>query len=185
MTAGKAVFLDRDGTLVEDVPYCAEPARIRVLPGVVESLKLLKVRGFNLIIVTNQSGIGRGYFDEETFWKVQAACEQQLGPGLIDATYFCGDHPDQATARRKPGPGMLFEAARDFELDLSRCFIVGDSESDVEAGLRAGVEAAIRIGSMTGPPQDRVWVADTFAEAATLILATFDDRRGVACDARE
>jgi D-glycero-D-manno-heptose 1,7-bisphosphate phosphatase len=170
MTLGKAVFLDRDGTLVEDVPYCADPSRVRVLPGVIESLRLLREHGFKLIIVTNQSGIGRGYFDEETFWKVQAVCEQQIGSRLIDATYFCGDHPDRATPRRKPGAGMLLEAARDFELDLSGCFIIGDSESDVEAGLRAGVRAAIWIGSETRVGRDRVWAAQNFQQAAELIL---------------
>jgi D-glycero-D-manno-heptose 1,7-bisphosphate phosphatase len=172
MTTGKAIFLDRDGTLVEDVPYCADPAQVRVLPEVSESLRLLKEHGFKLIIVTNQSGIGRGFFNEETFWKVQAACEQQIGPHLIDATYFCGDRPDQASARRKPGAGMLLEAARDFELDLDGCFIIGDSESDVQAGLQAGVKAAIRIGSETKVAQGRVWTAKTFRRATELILAT-------------
>jgi D-glycero-D-manno-heptose 1,7-bisphosphate phosphatase len=171
MTIGKAIFLDRDGTLIEDVPYCADPAQVRVLSGVTESLRQLKEHGFKLIIVTNQSGIGRGFFNEETFWRVQAACEQRIGAHLIDATYFCGDHPDNATARRKPGPGMLLEAARDFQLDLARCFIIGDTDSDVEAGLQAGVRAAIRIGSETKVTKGKVWTAKTFPEAVELILA--------------
>jgi D-glycero-D-manno-heptose 1,7-bisphosphate phosphatase len=165
----KAVFLDRDGTLMHNVPYCSDPGKVQILPGVAQSLRKLREHGFKLIIVTNQSGIGRGYFEEETFWKVQAAFDQQVGPEMIDATYFCADHPDQATDRRKPGPGMLIEAAHDLELDLASCFMIGDSESDVEAGMRAGVKAAILIGPKEGKPQKRVWIAKDFPEAVELV----------------
>ena len=78
----------------------------------------LKKAGFKLIIVTNQSGIGRGYFTEEDFWAVQHELEKQLGPGVIDATYFCADTPENASERRKPNPGMLLEAARELGIDL-------------------------------------------------------------------
>jgi D-glycero-D-manno-heptose 1,7-bisphosphate phosphatase len=171
MALAKAVFLDRDGTLMRDVPYCSDPSQVQVLPEVTDSLRRLRDYGFKLIIVTNQSGIGRGFFGEETFWKVQIAFEQQLGSDLIDATYFCGDHPHHATDRRKPGPGMLIEAGRDLELDLPACFMIGDSESDVEAGIRAGVKAAVLIGATTKRRRDRVWIAKSFREAVEFIMA--------------
>ena len=175
MSLAKAVFLDRDGTLIHNVPYCSDPGKVQVLPGVTQSLKQLREHEFKLVIVTNQSGIGRGYFEEETFWKVQAAFEQQVGPHIIDATYFCADHPDEATDRRKPGPGMLVEAARDLSLDLASCFMIGDGESDVGAGIRAGVKAAILIGIAEKESQERVWSAKNFPEAVQLILAHEQD----------
>jgi D-glycero-D-manno-heptose 1,7-bisphosphate phosphatase len=166
----RAVFLDRDGTLMHNVPYCSDPAKVQVLPGVARSLRKLREYGFKLVIVTNQSGIGRGYFEEEKFWKVQAAFEQQIGPNIIDATYFCADHPDKATDRRKPGPGMLIEAAHDLKLDLACCFMIGDSETDVEAGIRAGVQAAILTGTVDQQPPERVWIARDFPAAVELVL---------------
>jgi histidinol-phosphate phosphatase family protein len=177
MRLAKAVFLDRDGTLMRNVPYCSDPAKVEVLPGVTQSLRKLKEHGFKLIIVTNQSGIGRGYFTEETFWKVHAAFQQQVGLDLIDATYFCADHPDKATDRRKPGPGMLIEAGRDLGLDLAACFMIGDSESDVEAGTRAGVKATILIGTKEKDRQGRVWIAKNVPEGVELILSFQRDDR--------
>jgi D-glycero-D-manno-heptose 1,7-bisphosphate phosphatase len=171
MSLAKAVFLDRDGTLMHNVPYCADPTKVQILPDVTQALRQLREHGFKLIVVTNQSGIGRGYFEEETFWKVQAAFERQVGPDLIDATYFCGDHPDRASDRRKPGPGMLVEAGRDLGLDLASCFMIGDSESDAEAGIRAGVKATVLIGTKEKKPQERVWIARNFREAVEFILA--------------
>jgi D-glycero-D-manno-heptose 1,7-bisphosphate phosphatase len=165
----RAVFLDRDGTLIHNVPYCSDPAKVQVLPGVAQSLRKLREHGYKLVIVTNQSGIGRGYFEEEKFWKVQAAFEQQIGSNIIDAAYFCADHPDKATDRRKPGPGMLIEAAHDLKLDLASCFMIGDSESDVEAGIRAGVKAAILIGTMEKEPPEKVWIAKDFPAAVDLV----------------
>jgi D-glycero-D-manno-heptose 1,7-bisphosphate phosphatase len=171
----RAVFLDRDGTLMHNVPYCSDPAKVQVLPGVAQSLRKLREYGFKLVIVTNQSGIGRGYFEEEKFWKVQAAFEQQIGPNIIDATYFCADHPDKATDRRKPGPGMLIEAAQDLKLDLASCFMIGDSESDVEAGIRAGVQAAILIGTVDKQPPEKVWIAKDFPAAVELVARLYRD----------
>jgi D-glycero-D-manno-heptose 1,7-bisphosphate phosphatase len=173
----RAVFLDRDGTLMHNVPYCSDPAKVQVLPGVAQSLRKLREYGFKLVIVTNQSGIGRGYFEEEKFWKVQAAFEQQIGPNIIDATYFCADHPDKATDRRKPGPGMLIEAAQDLKLDLASCFMIGDSESDVEAGIRAGVQAAILIGTVDKQPPEKVWIAKDFPAAVELVARLYRDER--------
>lgn len=171
-----AVFLDRDGTLMNDDGYTSDPAHVRLFPGVPEALASLKARGFRTVIVTNQSGIGRGFFTVEQYHAVHARFLELLGPGLIDATYFCADHPDAATPRRKPGPGMLLEAARDHDLDLRRSWIVGDRAGDLEAGERAGVQPIlVRTGEgMRALATHAVYVAKDFASAAAFILRTSD-----------
>jgi D-glycero-D-manno-heptose 1,7-bisphosphate phosphatase len=152
MNAGgqKAVFLDRDGTLMRDIGYCSTPGEVELLQDVARLLPKLKKAGFKLVIVTNQSGIGRGYFTEEDFWSVQHELERQLGPGVIDATYFCADTPQNGSERRKPNPGMLLEAAGELGLDLERSYMIGDKMSDAEAGIRAGVRATILFGAQAG-----------------------------------
>jgi D-glycero-D-manno-heptose 1,7-bisphosphate phosphatase len=169
----KAIFLDRDGTLIRDVGYCSKAEDVELLEGVGELLPKLKAAGFKLVIVTNQSGIGRGYFTEGDFWSVQHELEKQLGPGVIDATYFCADTPQNGSERRKPNPGMLLEAARDLGIDLKRSYMVGDKVSDTEAGLRAGVRASILCAGddrsgRTG--SDATFIAKNFNEVVDFIL---------------
>jgi D-glycero-D-manno-heptose 1,7-bisphosphate phosphatase len=169
----KAIFLDRDGTLMKDTGYCSNPGEVELLEDVAKLLPELKEAGFKLVIITNQSGIGRGYFKEEDFWAVQQELERQLGPGMIDATYFCADTPQNASERRKPNPGMLLEAARELGIDLGRSYMVGDKASDAEAGIRAGVKATILFGTNAarGPVQSgATLVAKDFREAAQFIL---------------
>ena len=148
-----AVYFDRDGTLMEDVDYCADPARVRVYADAPGALARLKERGYVLVMATNQSGIGRGYFTEADFARVQAECLRQLGPGLLDACYHCAEAPAGASLRRKPGPGMLLEGARDHRLDLARSYMVGDNWTDVECGRRAGVAASVLVLTGKGPEQ--------------------------------
>ena len=169
-----AVFLDRDGTLMEDLGYMGDPGQVRLYDGVREGLAALQARGFRTVIVTNQSGIARGFFTVEQFHAVHARFLELLGPGLIDATYFCADHPDTATARRKPGPGMLLEAARDLDLDLARSWMIGDRAGDLEAGRRAGAQAIlVRTGEgATADATGAAFVAQDFASAAEHILET-------------
>jgi D-glycero-D-manno-heptose 1,7-bisphosphate phosphatase len=169
----RAIFLDRDGTLMRDVGYCSKPAEVELLEGVGKLLPKLKNAGFKIIIVTNQSGIGRGYFTEEDFWSVQRELEKQLGTGVIDATYFCADTPHNETARRKPNPGMLLEAARELGIDLEQSYMVGDKMSDAEAGIRAGVRASILFGpnAVLGPMKSgTTLVAKDFREVVEFIL---------------
>ena len=169
----KAIFLDRDGTLMKDVGYCSRPGEVELLEGVSELLPKLKKAGFKLVIVTNQSGIGRGYFTEEDFWAVQHELEKQLGPGVIDATYFCADTPQNASERRKPNPGMLLEAARELGIDLEQSYMVGDKASDAEAGIRAGVRATILFGTnaASGPMESgATLIAKDFREVVEFIL---------------
>lgn len=167
-----AVFIDRDGTIMEDCDYCSDPKDVRIFPGVVDALSRLKLRDFKVIVITNQSGIGRGFFTLDQYRAVEAEVLRQIGDGLIDATYFCPDVPGQPSNCRKPEPGMIIEATRDHQLDLSRSFFIGDKEIDVECAHHAGVRAMrVRTGfqrDTTGSMAD--WVADDLPAAVEIIL---------------
>src|SRR5436309_8777176 len=169
-----AVFLDRDGTVIEDRDYCSDPKDVKIFPGVTEALRRLKSNGFKLIIITNQSGIGRGLFTLEQYRAVEAEVLRQLGDGLIDATYFCPDVPGQHSTYRKPAPGMIVDATREHQIDLSRSFLIGDAEIDVECAHKAGVRAIrVRTGlqrDTTGSMAD--WRADNLPVAVEIILGT-------------
>ena len=156
-----------------DPGYPSKPEQVHLLPGVKEGLISLQSAGFKLVIVTNQSGIGRGYFSETDFRAVQERLESLLGENLISATYFCPDHPEKASNRRKPAPGMLFEAATDLDLDISASFMIGDKASDIEAGLNAGVKAAVWVTdspAATFADRKEVWVVGDFRAATAMIL---------------
>jgi D-glycero-D-manno-heptose 1,7-bisphosphate phosphatase len=172
-----AVFIDRDGTLMEDCVYCSDPKKVKIFKGVSEALRRLKSTGFKLIIITNQSGIGRGLITLEQYRAVAAELLRQLGDGLIEATYFCPHVPGQYSSHRKPAPGMVVDAAREQRLDLSRSFLIGDSEIDVECAHNAGVRA-IRV--RTGLQRDTTasmadWRVDDLPAAAEIILSTNRD----------
>jgi D-glycero-D-manno-heptose 1,7-bisphosphate phosphatase len=167
-----AVFVDRDGTIIEDRDYCSDPNDVKIFPGALEALRRLKLNGFKIIIITNQSGIGRGLFTLEQYRAVEAEVLRQLGAALIDATYFCPDAPSQHCKCRKPATGMIFAAAREHQLDLSYSFLIGDKETDVECGHNAGVRA-IRV--KTGPLRNVAgskadWIAKDLTAAAEIIL---------------
>lgn len=167
-----AVFVDRDGTIMEDCDYCSDPKDVKIFPNVQEALLRLKSKGFKLIIITNQSGIGRGLLTVEQYRAVEAEVVRQLGGDLIDATYFCPDVPGQHSSCRKPAPGMILQAEREHGIDLLRAFFIGDKEIDVECGRNAGVRT-IRV--QTGFQHDMEasaadWVAKDLAAAAEIIL---------------
>ena len=167
-----AVFVDRDGTIMEDCDYCADPQDVRIFAGVPEALRRLKSKGFKLIIITNQSGIGRGLFSVDQYRAVEAEVLRRLGHDLIDATYFCPDVPGQHSSCRKPAPGMILQATREHQIDLSRSFFVGDKEIDVECGRNAGIRTIrVRTGlqnDTTGSMAD--CVAGDLPAAAEIIL---------------
>ena len=169
-----AVFIDRDGTIMQDAHYCSDPQQVKIFPRVAEALRRLKSKGFKVIIVTNQSGIGRGFFTVEQYRAVEAEVLRQLGDGLIDATYFCPDFPGQHSSCRKPAPGMIVEATREHQIDLARSFLIGDKEIDAECGRNAGVRTIrVRTGSdreTAGSIAD--WVAEDLPAAAEIILNT-------------
>jgi D-glycero-D-manno-heptose 1,7-bisphosphate phosphatase len=167
-----AVFIDRDGTIMEDTDYCSQPKDVRIFPGVLEALQLLKSQEFKLIIITNQSGIGRGLFTLDQYRAVESEVLRQLGNGLVDATYYCPDAPGKDSKCRKPAPGMVVKAARDHQIDVSRSFLIGDKEIDVECAHNAGVRAIrVRTGiqrDVTGSNAE--WVADDVPAAVQIIL---------------
>jgi D-glycero-D-manno-heptose 1,7-bisphosphate phosphatase len=173
----RAVFLDRDGTVIHDADYCSDPKQVHVFEGAPEALRRLKRKGYKLIIITNQSGIGRGFFTLEQYRAVETEVLRQLGPGLIDASYFCPDTPEQPSKCRKPAPGMILEAARDHHVDLARSFFVGDKEIDAECGRNAGVRTIrVRTGfdKMTDGSSAN-WVAEDLPAAANLIVDLTND----------
>lgn len=137
-----AVFLDRDGVLNEDTGYVSRPKDWRWLPGTREALTRLKAADFLLIVVTNQSGIARGYYAETDVHALHAWVNAQLAPlnAPIDVFYLCPHHPSLSPPClcRKPRPGMLLRAAREWNVDMARSWMVGDSLRDVEAGMAAG-----------------------------------------------
>jgi len=163
MKLRRAVFFDRDGTLMEDAHYCGDPALVRVFPGIPAALAGLKRGGFLTFIITNQSGIGRGLITEEQYRAVQAEFLRQAGEGAIDATYFCPDAPETPATRRKPAPGMVLEAAEAFGVDLAGSYFIGDKCADVECGRRAGT-ATIQV--LTGYGREQPCAADRVVEDA-------------------
>jgi len=169
-----AVFIDRDGTIMQDADYCSDPREVEIFPRVAEALRRLKSKGFKLIIITNQSGIGRGFFTVEQYRAVEAEVLRQLGDGLIDATYFCPDVPGQHSSCRKPAPGMIVEATREHQIDLARSFLIGDKEIDAECGRNVGMRTIrVRTGfdrETAGSMAD--WVAEDLPAAAEIILNT-------------
>jgi D-glycero-D-manno-heptose 1,7-bisphosphate phosphatase len=142
MPKRRAIFLDRDGTLMEEVNYCNDPATVQAIPGAGETLALLREQGWLTVIVTNQSGLAKGLITPAQYEAVNAELLHQLGGG-IDAIYFCADHPETPTERRKPQPGMLLEAAADLEIDLSSSWMIGDKPIDVECGRNAGCRTVL------------------------------------------
>lgn len=185
MSAGRAaVFLDRDDTLIANVPYLADPTKIRVLPGAAEALAALRRAGFAIVLATNQSAVGRGIVTEARLREIHDELERLLAAdgARLDAIYHCPhapqgrdsmvvEHPD-----RKPAPGMLLRAARDLGLDLNASWMIGDLISDVLAGLNAGCRSILvgsnaTLGELTVPTEaDRVFTAVDLASAADLIL---------------
>ena len=172
-----AVFLDRDGVLVEDVGFLRRPGDLRILPGAVEALRSLAAR-FRLVVVTNQSGIARGYFSENDLLTIHQELARRLaGQGAaIDAYYYCPHLPgggvlayDVECQCRKPKPGMLLGASRDLGISLDRSYMVGDKPRDILAGSAAGTTGVI-IGETADDCPAPVMVAGSLLEAAGIIL---------------
>lgn len=169
------VFFDRDGTIMHDANYLADPKGVEIFPGVPEALHRLKARGFKLVMITNQSGMGRGYFTRAQYDAVHAEILRQLGDPIIDATYVCPDPPGFDSPCRKPAPGMVLQGARENSIDLSKSIFVGDKEIDVQCGHNAGVKSIrVRTGFDSNTEESSAdWVAQDFAEATEIILSRF------------
>ena len=144
-----AVFLDRDGTLNEDPGYISDPEKVVLFPETGEALALLKKYGFLLIVISNQSGIARGLMTSKEVDAVNDKINQLLSEFKvkIDAFYYCPAHPDFSSEEececRKPSPNLLLEAAGEFNVDLSKSYIIGDLNSDIECGKNAGIKTIL------------------------------------------
>lgn len=167
----RAVLFDRDGTLVHDVPYNADPDRVRPVDGAREALDALRARGFRLGVVTNQSGIGRGVLTREEVDAVNAAVDALLGP--FDVWEICPHAPDDGCGCRKPAPGLILAAAARLGAEPAEVVVVGDIAADVQAARAAGAHAvlvpnaATTMTELTAPTR----VASTLTEAARLITS--------------
>jgi histidinol-phosphate phosphatase family protein len=141
----RAVFVDRDGTLNINIDYLSDPARYQLYPGVASGLKMLRDAGFIIVVVTNQSGIGRGIFDERTLEMIHLRMKELLAleGASVDAIYFCPHHPNDRCACRKPGTALFERAVRELDIDPESSFVIGDTELDVGAGKKMGAMTAL------------------------------------------
>lgn len=186
MREKKAIFLDKDGTLVRDVPYNVDPAKIELLDGVADGLRQLDALGYSFVVVTNQAGVAKGYFKEEALSGVESRLQQLLADSGVSLAGFayCPHHPEGAVQEytvkcpcRKPMPGMLLDASVKYGISLSESWMVGDILDDVEAGNRAGCKTILIdpvrnerkkiVGESFRRPS---YIVDDFKEVANLII---------------
>jgi D-glycero-D-manno-heptose 1,7-bisphosphate phosphatase len=188
----RAVFIDRDGTISEEVGYINHPSRFRVFPYAAAAIKHLNDAGWLAIVVTNQAGVARGYFSEDMIQTVHAEMTKELenGGARLDAVYYCAHHPSVGEPPyrfdcdcRKPKPGLISRAARDFDIDLAGSWMVGDRYSDVELARNAGVQSMFVLsgyGRGEWEHQRSTWteqpdlVAENLLEAVRVIAAKED-----------
>lgn len=170
----RAVFFDRDGTLMEDAHYCGDPAQVKVFPGVPEALRRLKEAGFGVFVVTNQSGIGRGLITEAQYRAVEQEFLRQAGRSSIEASYYCPDAPGVPSDCRKPEPGMVLRAAAAHHIDLAASYFVGDKSADIECGRRAGTRTVLVL---TGCGAEQPCTADLTCRDAVEAVERIIGRR--------
>lgn len=148
----RAIFIDKDGTLIPDIPYNVNADLITLNEGVIDGLKMLKAQGFQFIMISNQSGVARGYFEEEALIEVKNKIQELLQPEAIqfDDFYWSFNHPQGIIEKyaiscnfRKPKPGMILQAAEEHQIDLKQSWMIGDILNDVEAGKRAGCQTVL------------------------------------------
>jgi len=147
--ANRAVFIDRDGTMAKDVSYCSRPEDFELLPHTAEAISLLNQHGFKVIVITNQSGIARGYFTEETLAEIHEKMKDELAKegAWVDAIYHCPHHPDDNCQCRKPKPKLALQAAKDHDIELKDSLVVGDLQMDIDLGKAIGCRT-ILIGTL-------------------------------------
>jgi len=176
LRVGRAVFLDRDGTIALDVPYCSRPEDFKLFPGVAEAIKLLNNAGFKVIVITNQSGIARGYFTEKTLSLIHRKMEAELAMdgAKIDAIYYCPHHPDDGCDCRKPNTALFKKAGEDSSIDFKSSYVVGDMGLDVVAGGKMGCRTVLIDHSEDNSVKDSAkvdYVALDILDAAKWILS--------------
>jgi D-glycero-D-manno-heptose 1,7-bisphosphate phosphatase len=183
MPATPAIFLDRDGTLIQEREYLADPAGVDLFPGIGPALRRLQDAGFQLVIITNQSGIGRGYYTEADMHRVNARLLELLAAAGVSIAkiYYAPEAPEQPSRGRKPSPQFLFDARDHLQLDLAQSYMIGDKLIDLECGWNAGVKRAILVRTGYGALVERnspdkiaaATIVDDLPAAATLILDAF------------
>lgn len=176
----RLIFLDRDGTLNPDPGYLSHPDQMTLFPWVAKSLRKLHDAGFGLVVVTNQSGVGRGLITLENLHAIHARMDQLLaeqGGAAIDHYALCTHRPDEGCPCRKPSPLLLKDAATRFGADLARSYMIGDKRIDLEAGKRAGCKGVIHVRSGAGAeeyqsiaPGEADYLAQDLGDAADWIL---------------
>lgn len=180
----KAVFLDKDGTIIPDIPYNANPARITLSTGAGEGLRALKDHDYRLFVISNQAGVAHGYFDLKALQGVAAKIQELLRKYevSIDAFFFCPHHPQGSVspynfrcACRKPEPGLILQAARQYDISLADSWMVGDILHDVEAGNKAGCQTILLDNGnetewVQGPYRHPTRIARTLPDAVSFIL---------------
>ncbi|HMJ89395.1 MAG TPA: HAD family hydrolase [Candidatus Acidoferrum sp.] len=177
----RAVFLDRDGTIIQDKDYLHRPEEVVIFPGAREGMKRLQDAGFKIVLVTNQSGVGRGYFTIEDVQRVHEHLRAELAQDGVrfEKIYIAPEHPDAPSRGRKPSPQFLFDARDELGIDLAQSFMVGDKLIDLECGWNAGVKKSILVRTGYGAKLEqsnpdvlkRAAVVDGMAQAAEFILA--------------
>ena len=185
--APKALFLDRDGTLIKDNPYSADPTQIELLPTVIPALHYALRLQFKLIMITNQSGIGRGLINQSQFLAFHTHLLNRFREHNITFTdmFYCPHHPTEAKKRyrvkctcRKPEPGMLFQAINRHGLDSTECVMIGDKITDVLAGYRAGIRGALLHPTPTIDPDPQFGPLPTDAVIAPTLEAAIHQTIG-------
>ena len=180
-----AVFLDRDGVINQDTGYVSCVDNFHFIDGTIEALQILKKKGYCLVVVTNQSGIARGYFTEEQFMSLTEWMDWSLADRDVDldGIYFCPHHPTAGVGEyrqecncRKPAPGMLLDAAKDLKIDLANSYMVGDKAGDLQAAKAAGVGRKVLVRTGKTVTEEAIALADevqdsllTFAKSAPAI----------------
>jgi D-glycero-D-manno-heptose 1,7-bisphosphate phosphatase len=182
----RAIFLDRDGTLIAEKEYLREPALVEILPGAPAALQRLARAGFALVMVTNQSGVGRGYFTLDDVNRVNARVFDEFSRHGVafQKTYIAPEAPDQPSRGRKPSPQFLFDARDEFGIDLASSCMIGDKLIDLECGWNAGVRTSILVRTGYGAETERKHAArlgravivDDLLAAAGWILGSMDSR---------
>jgi D-glycero-D-manno-heptose 1,7-bisphosphate phosphatase len=176
-SADRAVFADRDGTLIEDPGFLANPDGVKLVPGAAEALADLHARGFRLVVVSNQSGLARRLINADEAAAVHDRFVEELARHRVrlDDVRYCPHGPDEGCACRKPLPGLLVDAAAELNVDLARSFMVGDKSSDVEAGRRAGCTTILLSAQADGESRPD-HVARDWREVVELITASDEPR---------
>lgn len=180
-----AVFLDRDGTLIEERDYLSRPEQVVVFPGVGAALRKLRNAGFKLFIVSNQSGVGRGYFTLGDVEKVNERLAGELAADGVafEKVYIAPEAPDTPSRGRKPSPQFLFDARDEFQVELGRSFMIGDKFIDLQCGWNAGVKKSILVRTGYGAKTEQTeasklagaLVVDNLPAAAAWILQTKEE----------